>query len=162
MKDQINDIQLTPEQKDAICRMASAGPVALLEFRKDDVEIIPYIDKKTGKGRYMVKHNFACEYLGTGMQLGAELYTPKIPAPPESQDQLEPTPPPLSGLKRGERIIASVGGLIFSSGVVSCKIREWQRLDVQPGGIEAGGGGNIKDYALTPQGAKTPKAPVGA
>jgi len=139
-----------------IAELSGSGPIALLEFRNENTEIIEYIDKKgAGKIRYMTKHNFACEYLESGSQLAAELYTPRLPMPEEKEDMVKPEPPPLTGLKRGTRIVALIGGLQTVKGTTTCKIAEYKLSD----GLEMGGkvGSSApKNYDLNP----APKAPA--
>lgn len=123
-------IKFTPEQLSVIAAMCGSGPIMLLEFRNQSPEVIKYFDKKgQGKIRYMTKHNFSCEHLETGAPLLAELYTDRQPDVPEDMDAVEPPPPEMADIERGTRIIAVVGGLVYSKGTASCKIKEWHRLD---------------------------------
>lgn len=135
---------LTNDQKNLIAKLASEGIVALAEFRNDKPEIVEYVDKKSGYKRYIAKHNFAMEFLGTSDQCPAELYTARSAEPRTDKDGLaiedQPLPelPQKLNLKKGAALIVGIGSYFAKAGVVKCKIAKiyvletLQELNLKP------------------------------
>jgi len=131
--------QFSDDQKTTIATLAAKGVIALAEFRGEKPEIVEYIDKTSGKKRFISKHNIALEYLGTGEQVPAELYTARGEEPQydkdgrQTTDQPRPEPPPLTGLARGTLLIVQIGSFFKKQGKLTCRIESIIRLDtLQP------------------------------
>lgn len=126
---------LTNDQKTFIAKLASEGIVALAEFRGEKPEIVEYIDKKSGFKRYIAKHNIALEYLGSGEQVPAELYTPRGAEAAfdkdgkQISDQPKPDLPAKTGLTRGQTLIVGIGSFFQKSGNLTCRVKDIVRLD---------------------------------
>lgn len=139
---------MSDEQKANILEMATGSVVTVLEFRSEKPEVIKYIDKKKHVIRYMVKHAFTCEYIGTGEPFLAELYTPRRDPVDDDKNETEPPVPAPCGLVKGDRIIAVVGGLQFAGGNTLCKVRSFHKLDGI--GLGAPAASPVKDYKINP------------
>lgn len=125
----------TDEQKALVSRLAADGIITIAEFRGEKPEIIEYIDRTSGFKRYIAKHNIALEYLGTGEQVPAELYTPRGPEAQfdkdgkQVSDQPAPPMPEKIGLERGTHLVVSIGSFFSKQGNVTCRVKELHRLD---------------------------------
>lgn len=117
------DPKLSDEQKAFILAAASVGPVAIVEFRGQEPENVPYVDKETGRRRFIVKHNVALEFVGTGEQLPAEYFVPRSGEPvAKDKDQDEPALAEPLKIAKGEICLAEISGYIQSKGVTTARI----------------------------------------
>lgn len=156
-------MKLTNDQSSFIARLALNGPIAVLEYRGENPEIIKYANRESGKVRYMVKHPLACEFVTTGTQVVVELFTERGPKLKDDEDQPEPKLPPKLGLDRGTIILIDVAGYVNNMGAVTMRARQWCKLadaDLKsssfPVASDAANGEGAKSYNLRPDGASAP------
>jgi hypothetical protein len=114
--------KLTNEQKAFVADAASLGPVGLVEYRGQEPEVVAYVDKETGRKRFIPKHNLALEWLTNGDQVPSEYYVPRTDAVPKDQDQAAPPLPEALKLERGELCLVEITGYVQKAGVITCRI----------------------------------------
>ena len=127
------------EKNSLLADMASRGPVAIFEKRGEQIDLIEWVNKETGKKMSAVVHKIAAELSGTGQQVTVELQTPRD----STKESVKETT-----LEKGGFFYGLISSYIISKGVHSCRLAGW----VPIGGVKTDYqlGKNSKGAAAVP------------